>query len=157
MKKGKKLANYKRSLTDDQLDIARSMYMEFTPLTHIAKEMGVPRTTLSYYVQSEWKETRNARGKELLKNMSDSRYSDLAEVYTYSVKALKRCIRDVATRKEMITTKEANDIVKILDVLERLTKEGKNPLEELEEEMLEVSYEELDIFSSPEKGKKDDK
>lgn len=148
-----KLENRKRSLPIEKLEVAKTMYMDHSPITVIAREMSVPRTTIQYYVNSSWKEERDAFSNELIKNMSTSRYSDLAEVYTYAVKALKRCIREVAVRREMISTKEATDIVKILDVLDKLTKEGKNPLEELEENAIEVEYGDVDPFYKKEKDK----
>lgn len=121
-----KLKKRKRSVSDDTLEVCRVMYMEHTPLSQIAREMNVPRSTLQYYENSMWRSERELVSSELLSTISSKRLHSLHELNGGGVKILSRAVQNLVTRKDPPSTREAMDIVKIMEVLDKLASYADN-------------------------------
>jgi len=141
--------------TDKQLETAESMYMDYLPITEIAKESGVPRTTLYYYIRSSWKLRREVRSKELLSAIAVGKREAFEELTGSALKIMSRALTALVQRPQSPTMKEAIDASKVISEIDRITRldkaENNEPTDELDiNEVLSN-----DPFLT--KGKKDEK
>lgn len=116
------LKQFKRSLTDQDLQTAKDLYMGFESVSEIARILNVNRTTLQYYVKKSWKAERDMLSSEFISSITSSRAADLASIQGSAIKTLKRCFLNLANRPEPPSTKEATDAMKILENMDRLAK-----------------------------------
>lgn len=108
--------------TDEDLRIAESLYMDYVTPTAIAKETGIPRTTLVYHIQTYWKPKRLEHTTELMQTVSAARREDFSLLTGSALKIMNRALKTVTTRKTPPTLKEALDAAKVLDTIDRITR-----------------------------------
>lgn len=116
------LKKRKRKYSDEELEICRQMYMEFTPLSHIAKEMGIPRATLQNYERTLWKPERDSFSREMLSNMSAARRGSISGISNAAMKVMERALEGLAKSKKPPTVREALDAAKVVAELDKLAK-----------------------------------
>lgn len=118
-----------------QFEHAKALYFSGTPIAQISTETGIKRTTLQYYVAKSWKSELNLRETELLKNVSHSHSEIIASMTKSAIIAVERAMSHMATRKEPPSTKEAADMMGILEKIQKIsdTYKDKQPLPPEEE------------------------
>lgn len=121
------------SASKELLDRAKSLYFAGTPIAEISRETGIKRTTLQYYVTKEWKDESNLRSAELLSKVSNAHSAIIASMTHSAILAVERAMSNMVSRAEPPTTKEAVDMVKILESLQKISDSYKNKEEEPED------------------------
>lgn len=136
------------------LEKAKRMYMEYVPVTKIAEELKINRTSIHHYVDSYWKEEREINRLELLDYMTSGKKKDLMSMTGSSIKIIARALEDLSKRDEPPSIREAAKVSEILSALDKITRLDENrPTEitsdqpftvvEIREKLL------LDPFSQP--------
>lgn len=116
------LKQHKRSIPEETLLEAKRLYMAFKPISQIARDLEVNRTTIQYYVRKGWKDERDLASSEFISSMASRRAGDLEGIEKNSIKVLARCINHLAKREIPPSTKEGLDALKILQGIDELAK-----------------------------------
>lgn len=157
----KKVSDYKpTTIPIESLNTAKKMYMQFIPNTTIAEAIGVNPPALYYYIRKYWKQERDLLSSEFINNLTEARAADLVSIQNSSIVILKKILNYLAKSSAVPNTKEAVDVVKILESIDKLARV--NPEEYSshkaisQEELVELS-DVKDIFEIVNKTKKGDK
>jgi len=120
--------NGKGKLTAKKLETMKRMYMEYKPISQIAKAFGVQRSTVNWHINTNaWSAERKLQESEVFSSFDDSKKVDFVNMTKHSVAIMTRSLEALATRHEPPTINEATraaDILKTLDNILRLD-EGK--------------------------------
>lgn len=113
------MANDKRSKIDPKtLNRAKGMYLAGTPVLQIAKELDVPRSTINHYIKKSWAEERALRSTQLLETVSNLHATTITTMTKDALIAAQRAITHLSVRPEPPSSKEAVDMVNILDKIQ---------------------------------------
>jgi len=148
-----KLPKRKRDWSEEQLEQAKGLYMSSVPLSEIAREMGIPRSSLQHYEKTYWKAEKDAWQKEILQAAGSLTKEAIFRASKAGTTVMVRALEHMAKRAEPPTVKEAEIASKImqnLDAIAAVTADDKEQEEEVE--MIEV--EALDPFNLIKKGDK---
>lgn len=136
---------------------AKELYFQYHAVTKISEETGIKRSTIQYHVNQRWKQERQVAKQDLLSALLEGKEQSLTKITDYSIRAIERALRDVATRDENPSINEARNIVTILEKIDNIaTREKENEQKNKEEDSQEkpTSLEEIkqkianDPFSS---------
>lgn len=145
------------SVCPKALQRAKELYFQYTPVTQIAKETGIKRSSVQYHVMKRWKQERLFAKQDLMSALIEGKEEQLSKITDYSVRALEKALRAIAVRQEPPSVTEARNIVTILEKVDQIvTKDRENDKKEKEgsEEEKPTSIEEIrkslasDPFSS---------
>jgi len=90
--------------TDEELEKAKSMFMEGKPFSQIEKETGVNKSSIKYYSGKGWKAEREAMQSELVEAMTAGKRSDLVEITNYGLTFLKNCLKKMSEEMNVAPT-----------------------------------------------------
>ena len=145
-----KMKQWKRKFSDEELEIARQMYMNFDSVTLIARECGMSRGAVQHYERTYWKAEREEMSSDLMNAIGAEKRQELGKITKETLKVLGRALEYLGKRKEPPSTKEALDAAKILQVMDKLV--GVKEEETDEEEYIDVTdMSSLDPFNNSKK------
>jgi transposase-like protein len=127
----------------DKLDKAKELYMDFVPVAEIAREIGIPRTGLMYWVKNYWKEERNLKGTELFQELSESKAANFARMLKSSEKVVANYLRSLENKDE-VTPQEVKVAMQVITELDKITRLDKaEPTEIIANQEKVVSSEDI--------------
>lgn len=164
-KKTKKKASKRSkdtSWSDEDLAIAKSLYMDFMTTVEIAKETGIPRTTIQYHVGQYWKQERAMLSTELVREWADANRPEMSKITRTSVKIMDRALTHLSKRREPPTMKEAIDAAKVFETMDKIARldkaEGESEVvEQVNSSELIERLKSADPFFENKEGEDDDK
>lgn len=113
-----------KKLNKKQLEMMKKMYMEYTPITDIAKEFKVARNTVSWHINANsWHAERKLAESEVFMSFDDAKKVDFVRMTQAAATIMSRSLQELATRHEPPSINEATraaDILKTLDNILRL-------------------------------------
>lgn len=108
------------SIDPHKLQEAKELYFQYFPVTEIAKKTGIKRSSIQYHVMHKWKVERNMAKQDLLGALIEGKEESLAKITDFSIRALEKALREVATRSQAPTVTEARNIVTILEKIDQI-------------------------------------
>lgn len=107
-----------------KLKKAKELYFQYFPVTKIAKDTGLNRSTIQYHVNQRWKAERSTAKQDLMLALLEGKEESLTKITDYSIRALERAVREVANKEAPPSITEARNIVTILEKIDAIvTKE----------------------------------
>lgn len=110
--------------SEEQLERAKQMYMEYKPMTTISEETGINYKTVQYHATKKdkcWRVERELSKADLLSRVSESKRGAFASMTLDSITVVQKCLAQLA-RAESITTTDAKKAMEILESLDRITR-----------------------------------
>ena len=92
--------------------------MAFESTASVARQTGIPRSTLRYYIKESWKEERESDRNELLQQIVAAQAPMLREITGVSLSKIMAVIDDMNTEK--MSVKDALTLAKTLEVLNKV-------------------------------------
>lgn len=133
-----KLQNRLRKHSEEDLERAKALYMEYESLGAISREIDIPRSTLQHYERTYWKEERDLLEIEAMTAIAGQKINKLRTISKSALKILERCMFELSNRKEPISTKEALDATRIMETLGKIANISEETKKEKEEDFIEV-------------------
>lgn len=115
----------KNSLTETKLVTAKTLYMQYTPVSEIAEKLGESRTSIQYYVNKEWRNIRELKEAELISGFADERASKINIIAKHTVDTMIRALESLRNRDKpptMLEAKAAASMFESIDKILRLDK-----------------------------------
>jgi AcrR family transcriptional regulator len=110
-------------VSDEMLAKAREEYMNFIPVTEIAKAMGINHRTLWNHVRNKkWKEAREAFASELLSEISANKKAQLTKISGLTANVLIKSLEALNGRTEPLSIREAKDASSLYETLDKILK-----------------------------------
>lgn len=100
----------------------RSLYLDHVPVTQIARETGIKRTTVQYYVNNYWKNERETVKTELLTEIAGSKAPSLLKIRDLSLKMLLQGLKELELRDRPLSIQEARNLATILESIDKIVK-----------------------------------
>lgn len=154
-----------KKLNKKQIELMKQMYMDYKPITDIAKAFDVARNTVTWHINANsWNAERKLAESEVFSSFDDAKKVDFVKMTQAAATIMSRSLQELATRHEPPTINEATraaDILKTLDNILRL--DDNKPTEITQNTDKPMNEEELreklakDPFSKVTKEKKDEK
>ena len=110
--------------SEEQLEKAKQMYMQYKPMTEIAKALDINYKTVQYHATKKdkcWRLERELSKADLLSQVSESKRGAFASMTLDSITVVQKCLATLA-RSESITTTDAKKAMEILESLDRITR-----------------------------------
>jgi len=121
-------------LDERLIEKARNSYMEYLPVAVIARELGLNRASVQYYVNKQWKAERELMKADLFTQLQEAKKADFSSMILSSTKIIKRCLESMANREEAPTTREAKNVAEVLEKIDKILRlDQGNPTEITEE------------------------
>ena len=95
-------------------------YMEYKPISQIARKYDIPRQSLQYYVSTKWREERALMRSQLFANFSEGKRVAFTDMSESAIEIMKRALKDLANRPEPPDIKEASKVADILASLDKI-------------------------------------
>lgn len=116
MSKNKKFTE----LPKEEQELMRNKYLCYTPVSKIAKEHGVNRTTVDHHVRTKWHQERELLRSELFANFAAGKQTEFVELSESSLTILRNGLSYLANRTEPPSVKEMAQIAKIFETLDKI-------------------------------------
>jgi predicted HTH domain antitoxin len=110
----------KKNIPEQTIKLAKARYMGHEPLSKIAKELEVPRSSLQYYVNLEWKHERELAENEVISAFADSRISVLNKISKHSADIILKSLESLKNRDKPPSVIEARAAVTIFESLDKI-------------------------------------
>lgn len=110
--------------SDELIEKAKKMYMEYQPMTEIAKATGINYKTVQYHATKKnhcWRVERELSKADLLSQVSESKRGAFASMTLDSITVVQKCLATLA-KSDSITTTDAKKAMEILESLDRITR-----------------------------------
>ena len=112
-----------KSFTDlsakKQLEV-KNKYLSHVPVSQIAKDYDIPRTSLDYHVRSKWAAERAIALNDSLAAFAAGKRPDFIDISTKSTDILKRGLEFLNKRTEPPSVKELGQVAKILETIDKI-------------------------------------
>lgn len=151
------------TLTDEEMGTAKEMYMNFVPITKIARHMNIARTSLQYYCNKYWQGERALQKAEAHQQFLDTKRLSFTKMSQGAIDIVSKAITELNERPHPPTMAEAQKATMVLEAIDRITRlDDGNPteisaekpvsvkelkkkiaLDPFAEEVEEISYEEV--------------
>jgi uncharacterized protein (UPF0147 family) len=126
--------NNKRNKVDDEvLGKAKLLYFANEPVLKIAKDLNVPRSTLIYYINKDWREEKSLRATQMLESVSSLHLTTIQSMTKNALIAASKAVEHLSKRNEPPTSKEMVDCITVIQKLSEISDRFKSE-EEREKE-----------------------
>jgi hypothetical protein len=102
------------------LDEAKRMFMEYVPLSVIATQLGVARTSLSYHATTYWNLERELAKSEMFAAFASQKKVTMTRLSEAALKILVRAMENSADSDNAPTLKEGQQTAMILESIDKI-------------------------------------
>lgn len=127
----------------EALKVAKAKYLEYEPVSEIAKALDVPRRALQYHVDSKWKKERELMENEVLREIGLTRATKLNLLVKDNLEILAKAVRALKTRDIPPTIKEAQAAANIFESIDKILRLDKGDPTEIISETKPITIVEL--------------
>jgi len=123
-----------KKYTDEQLEVAKKLYMAYKPAKDIVEISGVKKSSIHYYIKTKWLQEREDNKSELLKTFTERKKSLMASIASNGLEILAKAMENLKDVNRPLSANEIKSISTIVSELDKISKldEG-NPTEILAE------------------------
>lgn len=115
------MSNDKREpVSSELLKKAQDLYMAYEPVTSIAKDLAVPRSTLNYWISKQWREQRQLAGSKALETISSLHSSTIQQITKDLIITASRAAADAKNSNEL-TLEDAERAMKIINNMQGIS------------------------------------
>lgn len=101
---------------------AREMYMNYMPVSHIAKEFQVPRTTIQTHVNNKWRREREDNKNKLLAHFTNAKRNKMTKAAEFSLDLILDTLKDLKERGTPLSVVEARNVTAMLEQLDKIAR-----------------------------------
>jgi len=112
----------RNKLTTQQLDWAKSEYMNYRPVSEIARSLSVGRTTIQHHVNEVWKSERNLRRTETASEFTEAKSALMNSTFSCSFKGLNSWVKKVTDSGYEMRPHEARTLMNIITEMDKITR-----------------------------------
>lgn len=128
-------------LSDEEQEAAKNQYLKYVPISKIARDVGVARTTIQYHATRHWQVQREAMKAELFSEFHDTKRADFVKMSVSSIKIIQKALADLARREVPPSMREAKDAVTVLEALDKITRlDDGSPTEIMAEKPVSIEH-----------------
>ena len=85
-------------LSDEQREEIKFLYLGYTPVSQIARQFGINRTTLQYHVSKYWAKERDLAKIENYNKFVDTKKINFVKMKTSSIEIIQKALGELAKR-----------------------------------------------------------
>lgn len=112
------VANKKHS--DKKLEAAKRSYMSYEPVSKIARDLNIPRTTIQNHVNEKWKAERQILANEIIAELGETKAAKLSTLFSNGIDVIHAAIKDLHMRGTPPTMNEARAAVNVIEALDKI-------------------------------------
>lgn len=113
----------KKTHKQEDIEAAYKLYKTYIPATEISERIGIPRTTVSYWIRAyNWKEKRELEAADLVHAVTDAKKFQLLRLSGLTTDLLLSSLKALTERDEPLTIKEAERAANIYGILDKILK-----------------------------------
>lgn len=103
-----------------QVNQAKQLYMSFETTAAIARQTGIPRSTLRYYIRESWKDEREGDARDLVNRILGGRAAQLEELSILTVDVIMSSISEIRDSKKKLRPSDLLNLAKTLEIMDRI-------------------------------------
>jgi len=108
--------------SDDEKEVMKQKYLNYVPVSKIAREHGVSRTTLQYHATTHWVPVRESMRAETFGEFMDTKRESFVKMSKTSMSIIKAALEELSNRDVPPTMREAQMAVNVLVELDKITR-----------------------------------
>ena len=117
-------------LKPEEQELMKQKFLNYIPISKIAREHGVARTSLQYHATNHWTPVRESMRAETFTEFMDTKRESFVKMSKTSMSIIKSALQDLATRDVPPSMREAQMAVNVLVELDKITRlDDGNPTE----------------------------
>lgn len=108
----------------EELEKAKLLYMDFTPITEIARITGISKNTITYHATKKddnWKLMRQGAKLEMLESFNEGKKGKILSVNNLCLGIIQKALKDI-DKQEIISLKDAKLASDILTEMDKIVK-----------------------------------
>ena len=103
-----------------QVNQAKQLFMSFETTAAIARQTGIPRSTLRYYIRESWKEEREGDARDLVNRILGGRAAQLEELSILTVDTIMHSISEIRASKKVLRTADLLNLARTLEIMDKI-------------------------------------
>ena len=103
-----------------QVNQAKQLFMSFETTAAIARQTGIPRSTLRYYIRESWKDERESDARDLVNRILGGRAAQLEELSILTVDVITNSITELRDSKKKLRPSDLLNLAKTLEIMDRI-------------------------------------
>ena len=103
-----------------QVNQAKQLFMSFETTAAIARQTGIPRSTLRYYIRESWKDERESDARDLVNRILGGRAAQLEELSILTVDVITNSITEIRDSKKKLRPSDLLNLAKTLEIMDRI-------------------------------------
>jgi hypothetical protein len=107
---------------DEQIEAAKELYFNYTPLKEIEEKTGVTVRSVKHYANRYWKEERETRKSDIIEALTESKKGLMFEITKNGLEVLNRAMSDLLKGDRPLTPREMTGIANIINDLDKIHK-----------------------------------
>lgn len=109
-------------LSEEEQEKMKQKYLNYIPVSKIAREHGVSRTTLQYHATTHWNPVRESMRAETFGEFMDTKRESFVKMSKTSMSIIKSALEELSNRDVPPTMREAQMAVNVLVELDKITR-----------------------------------
>ena len=109
-------------LNEEEQEEMKQKFLNYLPISRIAREHSVSRTTLQYHATKHWNPVRESMRAETFGQFMDTKRETFVKMSTTSMSIIKSALDDLANRDVPPSMREAQMAVNVLVELDKITR-----------------------------------
>lgn len=109
-----------KKIPEQTIKLAKTKYMSYEPVSKIAQDLNIPRSSIQYHVNTTWKHERELSENEVISEFADQRISVLNKISKHSADIILKSLESLKNREKPPTVIEARAAVTIFESLDKI-------------------------------------
>lgn len=105
-----------------QIELARDLYLQFTPVTEIAKRTGMDRSVLYYYINKLWSMERAEQSIEAISNIKEGKDPKLVSIIDSGLNIIRNNLKHLELSKKELSIQEIKIVSTVMSEVDKVRK-----------------------------------
>jgi len=114
----------RRKVNDEQLALAKQLYMDYKPLSEIASACGLKISGVRYYIDKKdgWRSERILRSQELASSYSEAKIKQMNSTFSNCFSSIETWVREKARNPKELKPFEVKTMMSIIQEMDKISR-----------------------------------
>lgn len=105
-----------------QIELARKLYLEFTPVSEISKRSDMDRSVIYYYIKKSWQTERAEASIEALTNIADGKDAKMVDIIDSGLNIIRKNLKHIEISHKELSVQELKTITSVMTDVDKVRK-----------------------------------
>jgi hypothetical protein len=105
-----------------QIQLARELYLQFTPVSEISKRADMDRSVIYYYIKKSWQTERAEASIEALNNIADGKDAKMVDIIDSGLNIIRKNLKHIEISHKELSVQELKTITSVMTDVDKVRK-----------------------------------